>query len=142
MRFIKNEYETNLNGTKSSYTTVEHLGVAFLGEATTAPNEPYPSELFGGRLSESRAILHALQYEKDALQDQYTTISNFIKSCVCTKQFDNESPSAKVMYHQLNIAKKKLDRIKKEIEYVKFSIKNMMDSRDKYFEKRAKGDNK
>jgi len=138
MKFIDNIYEENEDGTKESTTFIRHLGLLFMGDAIAAPDEPNPSELFGGRLSEARAILHAFQYERDLREDEYHTISNFIKACSCTKAFDKDSPSAKVMFHQLNIAKKKYDIAKEKVEVTRKAIKTMMDNRDKYFEKRAK----
>lgn len=138
MKFIDNIYEENEDGTKESITFIRHLGLVFSGDAIAAPDEPNPSELFGGRLSEARAILHAFQYERDLRGEEYHTINNFIKACSCTKAFDKESPSAKVMFHQLNIAKKKYDDAKKKVKIARKIIKDNMDSRDKYFEKRAK----
>ena len=138
MKFIDNIYEENEDGTKESITLIRHLGLIFSGKAIAAPDEPNPSELFGGRLSEARAILHAFQYEKDLKKEEYNTINNFIKACSCTKNFDKDSPSAKVMFHQLNIAEKKYNKSKMRVEITKKAIKEMMDNRDKYFKKRAK----
>lgn len=137
MKFLDCDYD---EGTKCSITTVQHFGRYFEGKAKVSPEEENISELFGGRLSESRAVLHALQYEKQIRFEEYHTISNFVKSCCNTKRFDKESPSAKVIFHQLNISKKRYEDSKEKVKAVKKAIKKMMDDRDKYFEKRAKKD--
>ena len=138
MKFIENTYEELESGQMESCTTVSHLGITFFGNAITAPEEEHPSNLFGGRLSESRAVLHALQYERDLRYEEYKTISNFIKSCLNTKKFDANSPSAKVMFHQLNIAEKKYKEAKEIVKSLGEAIQEMIDDRDKFFKKRTK----
>ena len=137
MKFINNIYDEE---TKCSITTVQHFGRYFEGKAKVSPEEENVSELFGGRLSESRAVLHALQYEKQIRFEEYHTISNFVKSCCNTKRFDKDSSSAKTVFHQLNLAEKKYEKVKENIKLLKKAIKEMMDDRDRFFEKRSKKD--
>lgn len=137
MRYTTTIYDED---EKTSYTKIEHLGRTFIGTAKLSPEEEFPSELFGGRLSESRAVLKALQYEKELRWTEYHAIENLVKSCCNTKKFDKESPSAKVLFHQLNISKKKYEKIKAIVKSLKSAIKEMMDDRDRFFTKRAKED--
>lgn len=142
MIFVDTDYVIDNDGYKYSTTVMRHMGKYCEGVAIAAPDEPHPSELFGGRLSEARAMLDGFQYEKNIRKREYKAIENLVKACLCTKDFDKESPSAKVLFHQLNIAKKKYEQAKEKVELTKKGIKTMMDDRDKYFEKRAKKDNK
>lgn len=137
MKFLDCDYDEE---TKCSTTLVQHLGCVFYGDAIAAPDEVNLSQLFGGRLSEARAILHALQYERSVRENEYRTISNMVKACCNTKRFDKESPSAKTIFHQLNISKKRYKDSKEKVKAVKKAIKEMMDDRDRFFEKRAKKD--
>lgn len=139
MKFISHEYDKE---TKETWCFVQHLGLEFSGYSKPAQDEIHPSELFGGRLAEKRAILNALNYEKELRFTEYLTISNFIKSCCNTKKFDKESQSAKVMFHQLNVAKKRYKKVKVKIDFVKASINYMIEERERYFKERAKKINK
>lgn len=141
MIFISNEYE-EVDNLKVSSTLMKHMGQYFYGDAITAPDEPNPSELFGGRLSEARAMLHGFQYENMVRYNEFHTIQNLVNACCQTKKFDKESSSAKVLFHQLNIAEKRYKEAREKVRLTKEGIKRMLDERDKYFEKRAKKDNK
>lgn len=142
MYFIDNRYEKLDNERNISVTIMRHKGKLFYGRAISAPDEPNPNKIFGGRLSEARAILQALREERNALEEEYKIINNFVKACSCMKRFDEKSPTAKAMYHQLNMAKKRCNRVKKRIAKVKQRIEETIKNRDNYYnlkrEKRAK----
>ena len=102
---------------------VKHLGRTFVGSAKLHPDDQNTrSELVGGSIAETRAIIKALQYERKLLKEKYKEYQNFVKACECYKNFDKDSQTAKVMYRQLNRRKRNIEKLTEKIDLLKEGI--------------------
>lgn len=113
MKFISSSYDPE-NGT--STVVMQHLGEKFTGEAKIHPEEAdKKSEFAGCSYAETRATIKGLKYERKIAKEKADAALDFVKSCEGYANFDAESPSAKVMYRQLNQRIKRVNDLADEI---------------------------
>lgn len=130
-----------------SFAAIKHLGSTFIGEAKLHPEDKDKvSEYMGCGIAETRAEINALRYEHKLAKHETEIIRKFIHCCKCHKTWDNDSPTAKAMYHQLNVRIKKVNRLADEINLLIVNLKSKINKRDKYLkmlemakQKRLKG---
>ena len=134
MKFISSEYH---NGCAT--VLIKHLKKEFIGHAYVHPDdEKNASEFAGCTLAEMRAQVKALKYERKIAKEEAEICRKFIKACACSKDWDKNSESAKIVYHQLNIKIKKVNKLTDEINNLLFKINKYIVERDitlKAFEK-------
>ena len=95
-----------------SVSIVQHLGKTFIGEARLHPDDKNKASKFAGcRLAELRAEAKALKYEYNQAKIDSEACRKVMIACTQTKAFDKESNTAKVLFHQVNIKIKKVNRI-------------------------------
>ena len=124
---------------KKIRVTIVHHGHSFTGVARVNPeDEKCKSELFGGRIAESRAIKKAFEYDLKKAKEEYKEIKKFVKACELTKKFNSEEVSAKVMYHQFNVKKKQVEKLKKQIQLIEEGIQRQITQRFSTLEKMSK----
>lgn len=143
MKFISSYYDQN---TGTSYVTVQHLGKKFEGVAHTHPSEKdYASEFAGCEYAELKAIIKALKYERKIAKVKSDEALDFVKSCLCYKNFNPDDPSTIVVKRQLqkriNRVNKITDEINATIEYLNERIKQRSNFYKKIENKKTKTDN-
>lgn len=127
MKFIESHYNRE-NG--SSTVIIQHLGKKFVGDAKFNPeDETGASEFAGCTYAETRATIKALKYELNIAKNKLREAQDFVKSCECYKDFDPNSPSAKVFYRQLNRRIKRVEDLKNEIKTMQLSLKASIKAR-------------
>jgi hypothetical protein len=106
MKFIKSIYDSE---TGTSYVILQHLGKKFIGEAHVHPEDKdNMSEFAGCEYAEIRATIKALKYERKIAKNKADQALDFIKSCKCYSNYDNNSETAKVIARQ---AYKRVQRV-------------------------------
>lgn len=126
MKFINSSYENGI-----STVIMEHKGEYFTGIAKLHPDDiDKASEFAGGDLAESRAVIKALKYERKLLLQEAETCRKFVRACKQQKNWDNDSSTAKSIYHQLNIKIKKVNEITDEINKMLSSNEKTIMRRD------------
>ena len=128
MKFIDSSYTNGI-----SVVILEHKGKKFKGVALLHPEDKKKnreSEIIGGIYAEDRAMIKALKYERQLLIQEAEACRKFITSCKQQKTWDNESPTAKTIYHQLNVKTKKINEITDEINQMILDLKREMIRRD------------
>ena len=109
MIFRDSFYDTE-NGL--SVTIVQHLGKTFIGEAKLHPDDKDKASKFSGcRLAELRAEAKALKYEYNKAKADSESCRKMMVACTQTKNFDKDSDTAKVLFHQVNIKIKNVNKI-------------------------------
>ena len=127
MKFISADYNKE-NG--HSTVIVQHLGRKFVGEGRFNPEDKSgASEFAGCTYAETRATIKALKYELNIAKNKMREAQDFVKSCECYKDFDPNSPSAKVFYRQLNRRIKRVEDLKNEIKTMQLSLKASIEAR-------------
>lgn len=125
MKFISSSYDKD-SGT--SYVTVQHLGKKFKGIAHVHPDEKeYASEFAGCDYAEIRAMIKAYKYERKIAKIKSDEAIDFVKSCLCYKDFNKDDPSAIVVKRQLQ---KRIDRVNKITNKINILI-NILDEKIK-----------
>ena len=119
-----------------SIVVLKYKNMRFTGKAYKHPNDDW-SEFFGCELAEIRAKIKAAKWEYNRKKEEYKNYENFVKSLECYKNFDPESPTAKVIYRQLNQRKKELYIAKSRINTLKNSIPMMIKNRELFQQKIA-----
>ena len=127
MNFIDAYYDKE---TGISKVIMQHLGRRFLGKAQCHPEEEKPSEFAGCSYAEKRATIKALKYERKLAKIKSDMAIDFMKSCEAYKDFDKESPTAKVLYKQLNKRIKKVNDLADEINNLMKELDQEMQRRD------------
>lgn len=94
------------------------------------------SNYFGEGIAEMRAIIKVFKNKLNKEKNEYKLLLNFIKTIESYKSYNKDSNEAKFIYRQLNIKKKKIEAIKKNIIAIKNKIENNISFRDKFLEKR------
>ena len=126
MNFVSSHY--------INYTTrvvVEHLGKEFEGFAYLHPDDmDRASEYVGGDIAETRATIKALKYERKLLKEKCEECRKFVKACNGYKNFDKDSPTAKVVFRQLNRRIKEVNDLTDEINELYKSIDKFLWKRD------------
>lgn len=128
MRFIRSYYDKNSEETR---VIIEHKGRYFFGYTKLHPEDrSNPSEIFGGFIAELRATIKALKYERKLEKEKCEACRIFIKDCANYKNFDKNSEMAKIMYKQLNVRIKKVNKITNRINALYKDIQKMIWNRD------------
>ena len=92
------------------------MGKLFKGEARVHPEDmDKVSEIVGGRYAETRATIAALKYERKIVKEKCEECRKFVRACEQYKKFDKGSPTARVIYRQLNRRIKRVNDITDEI---------------------------
>lgn len=127
-----------------SIVEIEHLCGFFRGVAKVHPDdEDMKSSIIGYEIAETRAKIKALQYERRLEKEKYKECQDFVKACECYKDFDKSSPTARIMYRQLNRRKRKIGSLTATIKSLKEGIITGLEERERVLEKlRAIKENK
>lgn len=83
----------------------------------------HASEFKGCTIAELKANKKALKAQLNELKRDYDVIHQFVEKCKQSKNFDENSPVAKLMFRQENIAEKKVNLIQMGI----ITIENMLE---------------
>lgn len=94
------------------------------------------SNYFGEGIAEMRAIIKVFKNKLNKEKNEYKLLLNFAKTIESYKSYNKDSNEAKFIYRQLNIKKKKIEAIEKNIIAIKNKIENNISFRDKFLEKR------
>lgn len=94
------------------------------------------SNYFGEGMAEMRAIIKVFKNKLNKEKNEYKLLLNFVKTIESYKSYNKDSNEAKFIYRQLNIKKKKIEAIEKNIIAIKNRIENNISFRDKFLEKR------
>lgn len=108
-----------------SYVALKYDDRIFDGYAFAHPEEEMVNQFFGGSLAECRARIKIFKYEIAKLRTEYKTLENYIKSCSCHKEWDKNSEIVKIIYHQLNLKKKKINEYNNTLLKLKESEREM-----------------
>lgn len=115
---------------RTSNVIVEMNGELFSGKAKCHEEDAW-SEFTGCRFAEQRAEIAALKDYRRKKKEECENIRKFIRSLNCYKNFDKESPTAKVIYRQLNKRIKEVNEITDEINNRVFSLKVAIRQQDR-----------
>lgn len=130
MKLVNAQYHLWSDDDGISYATVKHLNKLFTGLAHLHPKDKDRESQFAGcDIAEQRAQIKALKYELKLKKEKCDECRNFVKACECYKNWDKESPSAKVVYRQLN-------RRIKEVNDLIDTINRKMDNLDRFIKRR------
>lgn len=113
---------------KTTIVVMEHKDKLFIGKAKVHPDdEKFASTFVGGELAELRAIIKALKYEYSLKKQECENYRKFIRMCSNYKNFDKTSPTAKVMFRELNHQIKNINKFADFINsfYVKIENKKL-----------------
>lgn len=128
MKFIESNYSKESH---RSYVLLKHLGQLFLGQAKLSPeDEDIASEYAGCAYAESRAYIKALKYERELAKEEAEVCRKFVKACASHKIWDPNSPTAKAIYHQLNVKIKKVNKLADLINAEEKRLQQAMWTRD------------
>ena len=119
MKFILSYYNKK---TGESTVKVRHLRKNFYGKAQLHP-EDVPSEYFGCRIAEKRAMIQALKYERRIAKKEAEICRKFCQSCIQYAKFNPEDASAKSMARQLSVKINRVNNITNEINILLMEIK-------------------
>lgn len=119
MKLIDAWYEES---TGKSYATVEHLGRRYQGMSKLHPEEEHASKFTGCRYAEIRAQIKALKAERQSLIWKCEECRKFVKACSQYKNWDKESPVAKVVYKQLNARIKQVNELTNQINQLEWDL--------------------
>jgi hypothetical protein len=113
MKFINSSYDPE---TGLSTVVMQHLGIKFFGSARLHPDDKESASKYGGCIiAELRATISALKYERTIAKQKADEAIDFMKACEGYANFDKDSPTAKVMYRQVNRRIKRVNDITDEI---------------------------
>lgn len=119
MKFISSYYDKE---TGRSTVKMRHLKKNFYGEAFLHP-EDEPSEFFGCRIAEKRAIIQALKYERRIAKEEAEICRKFCQSCMQYAKFNSKDASAKSMARQLSIKINRVNHLADQINTLLMDIK-------------------
>ena len=116
----------------STSVIINYKGRHFIGTSFCHKNdiENY-SYIFGGSLAEMRAVYEALTWETAVNKDNYNNLQKFCNAIMQQKNFNKEDGTAKGMFHQLNLAKKRWIKSKIEKNLTYDAITEMIKEQDK-----------
>ena len=129
-----------------SYATVQHSinGVKrrFEGISQLHP-EDNSSKFTGCRYAEMRAQIKALKAERKYLIEECEECRKFVKACSQYKNWDKESPTAKIVYKQLNKRIKKVNELTNKINHLIWDLNIAIRQQDTIHKKlnKSKTDN-
>jgi hypothetical protein len=99
---------------KTGYSTVtiEHMGKRFFGIASLHPDDKDKASKYAGcSYAETRAEIKALKYERKIAKEKAEEFRKIVKACEQYKNWDKNSPSAKIIYRQLNLKIRKVNEL-------------------------------
>ena len=133
--------ETDENG-KTIAVIKTKGGKEYIGLATLHPDDKdNASQFAGGYIAETRAIIKALKEKRQIEKKKCEACRKFINACKCHKDFDADSPTAKIMHKELKTRIAIVDDITTLINSMLLSLKEYTISRDeilKYLKKSKK----
>lgn len=113
MKFISSSYDPE---TGLSTVVMQHLGIKFTGTAQLHPDDKENASKYGGCvIAEFRAAIAAYKYERKLAKQKADEAIDFMKACEGYSNFDKNSPTAKIMYRQVNRRIKKVNDITDKI---------------------------
>jgi hypothetical protein len=99
---------------KTGYSRViiEHMGKQFSGIASLHPDDKDKASKYAGcSYAETRAEIKALKYERKIAKEKAEEFRKIVKACEQYKNWDKNSPSAKIIYRQLNLKIRKVNEL-------------------------------
>jgi len=109
MRFINSIYDSK---TGYSRVIIEHMGKRFFGMAYLHPEDKDKASKYAGcSYAETRAEIKALKYERKIAKEKAEEFRKIVKACEQYKNWDKNSPSAKIIYRQLNLKIRKVNEL-------------------------------
>lgn len=114
-----------------SYVCVEHLGKHFSALSKLREGDEF-SKFTGCRFAEQKAEIKAVKYELQLEKQKVKELENFVKAIKQYKIFNAEDPSTKAMFRQLNMRRKKILALKKEIAERENALQESFKSQDDY----------
>lgn len=116
MKFISSSYDPN---TGKSEVVMQHFGIKFIGIAQIHPDDwENASSYEGCFIAENRAIILALKYERHLAKKKSDEAIDLLKACEHYTKFDKDSPTAKVLYRQVNRRIKRVNDITDKINNI------------------------
>lgn len=119
INFVDSNYDNNISEVILKTRNKEYRGYAKMADE----DEPHESCIRGCRIAECRAAIKAFKDDLRIIKIEYNAINEIVQNCLQTKAFDPESPSAKVLFRQLNVVKKKKEWGEKVVEQLEAIIK-------------------
>lgn len=132
MRFYSSQSDKESGISK---VLLENNGKLYEGTAKCHEEDIW-SNYFGEGIAEMRAIIKVFKNKLNKEKNEYKLLLNFVKTIESYKSYNKDSNEAKFIYRQLNIKKKKIEAIEKNIIAIKNRIENNISFRDKFLEKR------
>lgn len=127
MKIKKLKYN-NHNG-KTTACLKNKRGDSFWGIANIHPEDKeWQSERFGKDLALTRAELSAAEHMAAEARTKLKIIDNFLSNLSCCNNFDKESPTAKTVFRQRNMAAKELDAAIDKVKILKWVIREMCET--------------
>ena len=77
-----------------------------------------------------KATIKALKYERKLEKEKAEACRIFVKDCANYKDFDKESRMAKIMYKQLNVRIKKVNKLTDQINQLYKDLQQVIWGRD------------
>ena len=120
MTFIDSNFDKK---TGISTVTIEHLGKLFNGTARLHPDDKDKASNYSGcKYAEIRATIKALKYEHKIAKEEAEACRKMVMTCESCKNWDKKSTPAKILYHQLNVRIKKVNKL---ADMINAQIKNL-----------------
>lgn len=114
-----------------SVCQVEHEGYRASATANVHPDDKLTSSrFFGCSLAEMRAQVKILKWKHQAEKTKCEEARKFMNACLCYKNFDKKSDTAKAMFRQLNKRIKAVNKIADEINAIEENIQTKIRQRD------------
>ena len=115
MKLIYTSFEKDSNG-KPSFAEIEHKNKCYYGIAWVHPDDTDRANQYEGcRIAHERAIIKALKADYKEKKAACEECRKFVKAVTQYKNFNQNDPSAKVMFRQLNRRIKEVNRLADEI---------------------------
>ena len=128
MRFITSSYDKK---TGYSRVLIEHMGKRFWGTAQLHPDDKDMGSNYAGcAYAEIRAEIKALKYEHKIMKEKAEECRKFVKACEQYKNWDKTSPSARVIYRQLNTRIKRVNQLVDMIDSKQKALERLIWHRD------------
>lgn len=106
-----------------SICKVKHLNKNYYGTAQLHPEDKdKASNLTGCRYAHTRAEIKALKAEYKQKKEECEVCRKFIKMCKQYKNWDDNSIMAKIIYRQLNVRIKAVNKLAEEISTRMFGL--------------------
>lgn len=116
---------------KTTVVTIEYKGKQYQGISNCHPDDTY-SKFAGGEIAEMRALIKAFKEEYLTARHDCDEMRKLVKICTQYKNFDKESPTAKVMYRELNHQIKKVNKLADRINSLYVRIDNRIKGQEKF----------